>query len=224
MAGEIVLDQESFKALASGKRVALLKSLLQRRKTASEAAKEAGVTVQTASEHLKQLEGAGLVQRAEDGRKWVYYELTGKGRAVVEPSPKNFLVLLALSVLSFTAAFWRTAAYNLQTQTAGGAAPLAEALPQAAAKAIDAAQATPLPMASLPEAGVRIIRATAEPLLQAVAEQGQALAQAAVQAATNAPAASAPPAFSLTPLETGLAVAGALLLAAAVYLRVKNQR
>lgn len=224
MAGEIVLDRESFKALASGKRVALLKSLLQRRKTASETAKETGVTVQTASEHLKQLEGAGLVQRAEDGRKWVYYELTGKGRAVVEPSPKNFLVLLALSALSFTAAFWRAAASGLQPPAASGANPLAEALPQAAAKAIDAAQATPIPIASLPDAGAGIIRATAEPLLQAVAEQGQALAQAAVQTAANAPAAGAPPAFSLTPLEASLAVAGALLLCAAVYLRVKNQR
>ncbi len=95
---KITLDRPSFQALASEARVAILKKLAARRMTASELARELGMRAQSASEHLKKIERAGLVARARRA-KWVYYELTEKGRAVVAPGEKKVWMLLGVSVL-----------------------------------------------------------------------------------------------------------------------------
>src|SRR3989344_5900244 len=93
----IVLDASSFKALASETRVLILKELDKKRSTASEIAKALGVSVQTASEHLENMRVADLVERAETGRKWVYFSLTEKGKAVLHPESKRIWVLLSLA-------------------------------------------------------------------------------------------------------------------------------
>ena len=98
----VTLDKSTFKALASETRIAILKSLDQRRKTASEIAGELMATVQGVSEHLSSLQQAGLVERRESGRKWVYYQLTSKGSAVLHPDAKKFWVLVGLSLIAFT--------------------------------------------------------------------------------------------------------------------------
>jgi|GEM_PF-1775353 len=100
MEDSVTLDRGTFKALASETRVAILKSLDSRRKTASELAHENGATVQSVSEHLDSLSSARLVEREDNGRKWIYYSLTGKGRAVLHPEAKKFWVLLAVSLLA----------------------------------------------------------------------------------------------------------------------------
>jgi DNA-binding transcriptional ArsR family regulator len=103
--GQIVLDREAFKALASETRVALLKKLDERRHTQSELSKETGLSVQAVSEHLEKMEQAELVKRIErEGRKWVYFDLTQKGYALLHPERKNFFVLLGVSVLLIAAA------------------------------------------------------------------------------------------------------------------------
>lgn len=107
MDDKVTLDRGTFKALASESRIAILKSLDERRKTASELSQGLGATVQAVAEHLNSLRSAGLVERRESGRKWVYYELTEKGRAVLHPDTKKFWVLVALSLIAFTAAFYR---------------------------------------------------------------------------------------------------------------------
>ncbi len=97
----IVLDKDSFKALANGTRVQLLKKLGGRRATASELAKAGGISVQAVSTHLKKMRSAGLVQE-EKRSKWVYYSLTEKGSALLNPQPqKNLWVLLGVSLLAF---------------------------------------------------------------------------------------------------------------------------
>jgi len=94
---KVVLDSSSFKALASEKRVLILKELDKKRSTASEIAKAIGISVQAASEHLENLRIAGLVERADEGRKWVYFALTEKGQAVLHPDQgKRLWVLLSL--------------------------------------------------------------------------------------------------------------------------------
>ena len=105
-AESVTLDRDTFKALASQTRVSILKSLDSRRKTASELSHELGTTVQGISEHLHSLQQAGLVERKESGRKWVYYQLTSKGNAVLHPDAKKFWVLVALSILAFGAYFY----------------------------------------------------------------------------------------------------------------------
>ena len=98
----ITLDRSTFRALASDSRVALLKALGERRKTPSELARESGLTVQSVSEHLEHLKKAGLAARVETGRKWVYYELTPKGRGVLQPesSKARVWIVLALCLLA----------------------------------------------------------------------------------------------------------------------------
>ena len=98
---KIMLDSSSFKALASETRVLILKELDKKRSTASETAKALGISVQAASEHLENLRVAGLVERSNDGRKWVYFTLTEKGQAVLHPeSGKRLWVLLSILFLA----------------------------------------------------------------------------------------------------------------------------
>jgi len=104
MEGKITLDKAAFKALASETRVSLLKKLGNRRATPSELAQSLGVSPQAASEHLAQLERAGLVRRdsrpEDEGRKWVYFSLTEKGRALVAPSEQRKIwVLLSVAAV-----------------------------------------------------------------------------------------------------------------------------
>lgn len=98
MEEKIVLDSKSFEALAAGTRVRILKSLLSRRKTLSEIAKEFGMSVSGLKEHFDVLLDAGLVVKVDDGHKWKYYELTDKGRSIVTPNHKGARILLLLSV------------------------------------------------------------------------------------------------------------------------------
>lgn len=103
MEDKITLDRIAFRALASDTRVSILKKLLERRKTGSELAKELGISVQAASEHLERLAEATLVKKNnQEGRKWVYYELTEKGRNLLEPQQtrKSIFILLGVSVLA----------------------------------------------------------------------------------------------------------------------------
>ncbi len=112
MEEKITLDLNSFKALASETRVHILKKLGGRRATASELASSLEISVQAASEHLEKMRAAGLVARVsreeEPPRKWVYYELTDKGRALLQPeSTKKIWVLLSASILAIAAGFSR---------------------------------------------------------------------------------------------------------------------
>ena len=105
----VVLDSSSFKALASETRVLILKELDKKRSTASEISKVLGISVQASSEHLENLRIAGLVERADEGRKWVYFTLTEKGRMVLHPEEgKRLWVLLSFFflVLAFGAVWY----------------------------------------------------------------------------------------------------------------------
>ncbi|OIO24999.1 hypothetical protein AUJ14_05155 [Candidatus Micrarchaeota archaeon CG1_02_55_22] len=201
MAGSsITLDKKSFKALASDTRIAALKALDERRKTASELAKELALTVQSVSEHLDKLAEAGLVERAESERKWVYYSLTDSGRAVLHPgSARGFWVLLGISILAFAAALSRPATDYFTPQPFA-----AQALPTM--RAAEAASAITVP----------------------AAKAGGVLAEnAADAAATSIPktlgaAAEATRSFGLSPLEQGLALVAVLLFLAAVFVRFRR--
>ena len=98
MGRRIVLDAESFRALSSETRVQLLKHLDENRLTLTNLAKKMDFAKATVSSHLESLESAGLIRRIDEGRKWIYYSLTGKGRAVLHPESEKVGILLALSV------------------------------------------------------------------------------------------------------------------------------
>lgn len=104
---KIVLDSSSFKALASESRVLMLKELAKKRCTASELSKTLGISVQAASEHLENLRVAGLVERVDEGRKWIYFALTEKGKAVVQPEggKRLWIMLTVFALIAASAGF-----------------------------------------------------------------------------------------------------------------------
>ena len=94
------LDKKAIKSLSSDTRVDILKSLSRRRKMPSEIAKEFGLAPSTVVEHLKILENSSLIKRQDTGHKWIYYELTDKGRNLVEPQhAMKFVVILSLGLI-----------------------------------------------------------------------------------------------------------------------------
>ncbi|MFO7967927.1 MAG: helix-turn-helix domain-containing protein [Archaeoglobaceae archaeon] len=60
----------------------LLKSLGKRQMTLTELSKELNISKPSAKAHLERLVEQGLVERVEEGRKWIYNELTTKGKQV----------------------------------------------------------------------------------------------------------------------------------------------
>ena len=94
----ITLDQESFKALASDVRVGILKVLDDRRQTVTDLSNVMGLSKPTLLEHLEKLQSAGLVKRLDEGRKWIYYELSDKGRKVLHPEKVSIVVALGSAV------------------------------------------------------------------------------------------------------------------------------
>ncbi len=104
---KITLDQESFKALASDVRVGILKRLDVRRETVTDLSNLLNLSKPTLLEHLEKLQTAGLVKRIDEGRKWIYYELSDKGRKILHP--ERVAITLALGsavVLAAIGAFY----------------------------------------------------------------------------------------------------------------------
>src|SRR5256885_2943749 len=105
--GKITLDQESFRALASDVRVEVLKRLDARRETVTDLSNLLALSKPTLLEHLEKLQNAGLVKRIDEGRKWIYYELTDKGRKILHPERVAItLALGAAVVLAAIGAFY----------------------------------------------------------------------------------------------------------------------
>lgn len=98
---KVTLDRETFKVLASETRLDLLHALDERRKTGTELATELALNKATVHEHLQLLSATGLVKKVDEGRKWIYYELSWQGRNLLHPETGAvFSVLLGLSVLA----------------------------------------------------------------------------------------------------------------------------
>jgi DNA-binding transcriptional ArsR family regulator len=98
----ITLDAETFKALASPTRLMVLRALDERRKTLTEISRNLSLNKATVHEHLQLLASAELVRKRDDeGRKWIYYELTWRGQKLLHPQETTtFSVLLGLGLLA----------------------------------------------------------------------------------------------------------------------------
>ncbi len=100
------IDRKTLKALAADTRLDILKSLGKRRKTPSELSKELNLAPSTVVEHLNRLEEAELIIREETGHKWIYYNLTKKGSALVKPKvPTQFIIVLSLCAVVVFASY-----------------------------------------------------------------------------------------------------------------------
>lgn len=106
---KITLDREVFKALASDTRLDILKALDVRQKTVTELAKELELNKATVFEHLEKLATVGLIQKLEDDRKWVYWQLTWTGKRLLHPEKITLAILLSTSggaLLAGLASLW----------------------------------------------------------------------------------------------------------------------
>src|SRR6184192_164959 len=97
--GKITLDQESFRALASDVRVGILKRLDSRRETVTDLSNLLQLSKPTLLEHLEKLQTAGLVKRIDEGRKWIYYELTYIVRKILHPEKVAITLPLASAIV-----------------------------------------------------------------------------------------------------------------------------
>lgn len=96
------IDRETIKALSSDTRVEILKALYERRRTVSELSRKLGLAAPTVLEHVQKLERANLVVRRETGHKWIYYEITEKGRNVIKPKTPVYIILSFFAGIVFS--------------------------------------------------------------------------------------------------------------------------
>lgn len=96
--GRITLDAKAFKALASDTRLDLMKRLDRRPMTVSELSREMELNKATLLEHLEKLADAEIAERLEDGRKWVYYQLTWRGKRILHPERITIALMLSTGI------------------------------------------------------------------------------------------------------------------------------
>ncbi len=93
----ITLDTKSLKALSSEARAGILKALDRKRMTVSDLSRELNLAKPTLLEHLTKLESTNLVRKEDEGRKWIYYSLSRKGRSILHPERTRFKILFSFS-------------------------------------------------------------------------------------------------------------------------------
>ena len=123
---KITIDKKALFALASETRIEILKKLDEKRMTLTELSEVLDISKASVKEHLDKLVEAGLIERIDEGRKWVYYELTEKGRRILHPerATKIFL-LLASATLSITAGVYEVFRFaSLRASTLPKPAPM----------------------------------------------------------------------------------------------------
>ena len=97
--GNVILDTDSFKALASHVRIDILKFLDQRQMTVTDLSKVLKISKSTAHKHLERLVEVGLIERLDENRKWVYYRITRKGLKILHPENVTVSFILSWSIV-----------------------------------------------------------------------------------------------------------------------------
>lgn len=96
VSNKIVIDRDTFSALASDTRIDILKELDERRKTLTEISRSLDTNKSAVYKHLNKLTDVGLIKKEEDtGHKWKYYQLTWRGRHLLHPQKMKIRVLLS---------------------------------------------------------------------------------------------------------------------------------
>lgn len=99
-----IIDKITIDSLSSETRLLILSSLRKRRKTNAELAKELSLAPPTVLHHLEVLKRANLVEPVENEHKWIYYDLTPFGQALLDPEKKMRISILLSSTLTFAMA------------------------------------------------------------------------------------------------------------------------
>jgi DNA-binding transcriptional ArsR family regulator len=109
--GNVLLDYDAFRALASHVRIEILKKLDESRSTVSDLSRKLTMSKSTVHKHLERLVDVGLISKIEDDRKWVYYEITNKGARILHPENVQVSVILSTVVLLVGILFIATSIY-----------------------------------------------------------------------------------------------------------------
>jgi DNA-binding transcriptional ArsR family regulator len=94
---QVTLDRASFKALSSEARIRILKALDDKRMTLSDLSRKLDLAKPTLLEHLSKLETAILIRKEDEGRKWIYYSLSRKGKRILHPERTRIRLLFSFS-------------------------------------------------------------------------------------------------------------------------------
>jgi DNA-binding transcriptional ArsR family regulator len=115
---KVVLDRETFKALASDTRLDILKALDGRQLSLTDLMRATNMNKATLHEHLSRLTEVGLVKRlSREGHKWVYYRLTWKGESLLHPENTRIVVFFTISFISLCAGIIQILSYAKGTVT-----------------------------------------------------------------------------------------------------------
>ena len=98
---EYTIDKPMIDTLSSDTRIAILSSLRERKKTNAELSKELSLKPSTIHHHMERLKESGLIVSKEDGRKWVYYDLSHFGKAIFDTNEKMKFSVVISSILTF---------------------------------------------------------------------------------------------------------------------------
>ncbi len=94
----LTLNKKSFEALASDTRIKILKLLRSKSMTVTELSDVLNTSKSNTAQHLRKLVDADLIRKRNVGRKWVYYELTETGIAILEKKQVRARILLSLII------------------------------------------------------------------------------------------------------------------------------
>ncbi len=155
---KVKIDRKALFALASETRIEILKKLNERRMTLTELSKELNISKTAVKEHLDKLVQAGLIKKMDEGRKWLYYELTGEGRRILHPEDKTKIILLLSSAIaSITGGLFELYRYFSFQLYAPPALPVPTPTPTPI-------PTTPAPTPTAPKGGTPAIPAPTQPM------------------------------------------------------------
>lgn len=93
-----------FEALASEERINILKLLDQNKQmTGTDVANVLTISKSSAFKQLNRLARAGLVERMDEGRKWIYYRNTSKAERLLHPEDVTITLVLSSAMAALVA-------------------------------------------------------------------------------------------------------------------------
>jgi DNA-binding transcriptional ArsR family regulator len=120
-AEKVILDKDSFKALSSDTRISILKELDGKRMTITQLSDALRMSKPALLKHMEALIDANLVKKERRERKWIYYDLTFKGKNILNPDRAKVIVLLSTAAISLVGSIiaFLTFAYQNAVAAAG---------------------------------------------------------------------------------------------------------
>jgi DNA-binding transcriptional ArsR family regulator len=92
----VTVGPDTFEALSSEERISILKLLdTSRQLTGTDVANALGISKSSAFKQLNRLARAGLVERMDEGRKWIYYRNTSKAERLLHPEDVSIHLVLS---------------------------------------------------------------------------------------------------------------------------------